>query len=309
MTFQVRAPGIDERSLGDRAKDAEQLVHLLAQAKADALLSSLKHSEKRQLLLTADQVVTYKGTIREKPGDLKEARTFLLSYAGGSCSTVGALCLHDPATDLRVSGTQLATIHFKAELGDEDVLNQLAADKSLLNCAGALMVEHPTIQKYVERIEGDQDSVMGLSTVLLKQLFDRLEVLRESCLQYGPVLGRDLATWAVVGDCTNEAKPASRVVRRLEEAGRRVMKVSPYDKTGKCYEKLEDVPEQVDAVNLIISPKIGMDVLSTMKKKGIRYVFMQPGADAEMVVKQAESLGLVTQRGCVLIQDLPPLER
>ena len=79
------------------------------------------------------------------------------------------------------------------------------------------------------------------------------------------------------------------------EAGRRVMKVSPYDKTGKCYEKLEDVPEQVwyirhcspnvtacprsltakiqlqvDAVNLIISPKIGMDVLSTMKKKGIR---------------------------------------
>ena len=30
------------------------------------------------------------------------------------------LCLHDPTTDLRVSGTQLATIYFKAELGEED---------------------------------------------------------------------------------------------------------------------------------------------------------------------------------------------
>ena len=72
------------------------------------------------------------------------------------------------------------------------------------------------------------------------------------------------------------------------QAGRRVMKVSPYDKTGVCYESLEDVPEkarrqtswktsndvcfqlQVEAVNLIISPKIGVDVLNAMKKKGIR---------------------------------------
>jgi len=74
-----------------------------------------------------------------------------------------------------------------------------------------------------------------------------------------------------------------------------------------CYESLEDVPEKVEAVNLIISPKIGIDVLNAMKKKGIRYVFMQPGADAEMVVRQADSLGLITQRGCVLMEDLPPL--
>ena len=29
------------------------------------------------------------------------------------------LCLHDPATELRIVGTQTATIHFKAELGNE----------------------------------------------------------------------------------------------------------------------------------------------------------------------------------------------
>jgi len=75
------------------------------------------------------------------------------------------------------------------------------------------------------------------------------------------------------------------------QAGRRVIKVSPYDKTGQCYGKLEDVSEkaraksagrstptiwapslvQVEVVNLIISPKIGMDVLTAMKKQGIRF--------------------------------------
>lgn len=32
---------------------------------------------------------------------------------------------------------------------------------------------------------------------------------------------------------------------------------------------------QVEAVNLIISPKIGVDVLNAMKKKGIRSVFAE----------------------------------
>ena len=36
----------------------------------------------------------------------------------------------------------------------EDVLKDLLGDKALLNCAGALMVEHPIMQKYVEKIEG-----------------------------------------------------------------------------------------------------------------------------------------------------------
>lgn len=307
VSFEVRKPDIDEKALGDRGREPEKLVRLLAEAKADALLSALERRDTDRLTLTADQVVTCKGNIREKPKDLEEARTFVSSYAGSSCCTVGALCLHDPATELRVVGTQTATIHFKAELGNEDVLRELMGE-DLLNCAGSLMVEHPIMSQYVERIEGGQDNVMGLSTSLLKDLFSSLEVLKDSLRAHGPVLGRLLSTWAVVGDVTNEAKPASQVVRRLEEAGRRVIKVSPYDKTGQCYGKLEDVSEKVEVVNLIISPKIGMDVLTAMKKQGIRYVFMQPGADAEVVVRQAESLGLVLQRGCVLIQDLPSLE-
>eukprot|EP00435_Cladocopium_sp_Y103_P019494 s3290_g4.t1 len=73
VSFEVRKPDIDEKALGDRASEPEKLVRLLAEAKADALLSSLKRCDKDRLILTADQVVTYKGSIREKPTDLEEA--------------------------------------------------------------------------------------------------------------------------------------------------------------------------------------------------------------------------------------------
>lgn len=53
-------------------------------------------------------------------------------------------------------------------------------------------------------------------------------------------------------------------------------KVSPYDSTGACYKRIEDVPERIDAVNLIISPKIGLKVLDSMGELGIRLVALEP---------------------------------
>ncbi|CAJ1433308.1 unnamed protein product, partial [Effrenium voratum] len=274
-----------------------------------ALLPTLEGEQR--LLLTADQVVTFRGAIREKPKDLAEAEAFLRSYAGDCCRTVGALCLHDAAADLRMVGTQKAEVHFAPELAEEDVLRGILSEE-VLNCAGALMVEHPVVQENVEKVEGGLDSVMGLSLQLLEDLQERLEAWRGRLARFGPVLGRPLRRWAVVGDVLNPAKPAARVARRLEEAGRTVLKVSPYDKTGACFGKLEDVPE-VDALNLIISPKLGEEVLEDAKKLGIRYVFIQPGADAEFVVRRAAthliaelspSLGLSTRISGTLLGEM-----
>ena len=60
-------------------------------------------------------------------------------------------------------------------------------------------------------------------------------------------------------------------------------------------------------VNLIISPKIGVGVLDTMASKGIKYVFIQPGADGGQVLPRAAELGLTVQQGCVLVTPLPSL--
>ena len=56
---------IDERALGNRSRAPEELVLLLAHAKATAIKAKLPRS--RAVLITCDQVVVHQGTIREKP--------------------------------------------------------------------------------------------------------------------------------------------------------------------------------------------------------------------------------------------------
>ena len=90
--FDVIAPNIDEKSLGDRELDAPgDLVQCLALAKADALLAKLTDPPIVEgkgervagtVVLTADQVVTYDGRVREKPTSEAEARAFIESYSG-----------------------------------------------------------------------------------------------------------------------------------------------------------------------------------------------------------------------------------
>merc|ERR1712232_1136692 len=103
------------------------------------------------------------------------------------------------------------------------------------------------------------------------------------------------------------AKPAFAVCERLEQCGRTVQRVSPYCKSGECATSLEALTEPVDAINLIISPKIGVGVLEAAAAKGVRYTFIQPGADGGDVLSRAAELGLVTQQGCVLVTPLPDL--
>lgn len=49
-------------------------------------------------------------------------------------------------------------------------VDKLLAEGDCMWCAGGLMVEHPLVVPHVTRIDGTQDSVMGLSKLLVMQL-------------------------------------------------------------------------------------------------------------------------------------------
>lgn len=178
FTFQVIKANIDERALGDRTSEtgAVDLVKLLANAKADAIMSTFQPTnaddDKQNILLTADQVVTSKGRILEKPLDEAEARHYISLYNNGQCSTVGSIALTDLKSGRRVIGVDSATIYFK-EI-PSDVIDQIVTEGEAVNCAGGLMVEHPLLQPFIDRIDGTVDSVMGLSCPLLERLFSEL---------------------------------------------------------------------------------------------------------------------------------------
>merc|ERR1712224_707609 len=107
------------------------------------------------------------------PRDIDEAREFVSSYSAAPCGTVGALCVHDLVSGLRIAGVHETSMSFAPF--PNDVVEQLVSDDDCRRCAGSLMVEHPLIAPYVREIIGGIDSVMGLSTALLTRLLTHVQ--------------------------------------------------------------------------------------------------------------------------------------
>ena len=176
--YTIKTADIDERAIGDRAVDPpHELVLRLGKAKAEAIVARLEEEGEAlapgTLLLTGDQVVVHRDTILEKPDDVAQAEHFIRGYFEAPCRTVGSVVLTHLESGTQVSGTDTAAIYFSPF--PEEVLSELLADPFLLKCAGGLMVEHPLIQPYLEKIEGTQDSVMGLSKALVLRLVGEME--------------------------------------------------------------------------------------------------------------------------------------
>jgi len=180
---------IDEKALGDRTENAppKELVLLLANAKMDRLVTELEENKPDDLpqnngefvVLTGDQVVTCGGKILEKPESVEEAKEFVKSYASSPPSTVGSVVLYHHPSGTRVDGVDTATIHFNPETlkgdGSSTLIDSLIEQgEPVMSCAGGLMIEHPLTRQHVDKIDGTEDSVMGLSKDLVLRLLQEL---------------------------------------------------------------------------------------------------------------------------------------
>jgi len=187
VKYKIVVRPIDEKGIGDREKDEpSDLVLRLGTAKMNHLVNEIKAgrcdddlpdaSHKNYIVLTGDQVVTCNGKILEKPESVDEARSFVSAYGTHPPSTVGSCILTHLETGIQVSGVDTATIHFQSDIGAAASLidDLLADDAPVLSCAGGLMVEHPLVKKYIVRIDGTEDSVMGLSKDLVLRLMEEL---------------------------------------------------------------------------------------------------------------------------------------
>ena len=108
--------------------------------------------------------------------------------------------------------------------------------------------------------------------------------------------------WAVVG--SHGRNPiAAQLVARLEGLGKTVHELNPKVTGVESLSALDPLPE---VVNLVISPRIGPDVVEEMDKAGIRCLFVQPGAAFEGIDEFCEERGIEVRHGCVLVDAPPP---
>lgn len=206
IPFILKVRPIDERNIGDRSdgSNPSKLVMKLAKAKSEALISALldpsitngnpdeeSNEEKYDMtlppelkeciVLTGDQVVTCQDSILEKPDNVTQAKEFVAKYGTIPPSTVGSVVLTHLPSKISVSDVDISTIHFKSSLSEADNASDLIdrlleKDEPILSCAGGLMVEHPFVIEYIDKIDGSQDGVMGLSKDLVMRLLNELKV-------------------------------------------------------------------------------------------------------------------------------------
>ncbi|MGL4731170.1 MAG: CoA-binding protein [Clostridium sp.] len=103
-----------------------------------------------------------------------------------------------------------------------------------------------------------------------------------------------LKKWAVLGATDDESKFGYRILKRLHEKEYIVYGLNPKyeDIDGiPVFNSVEDLPEKVDVVNVIVNPKIAMGSLAMIKEAGIENVWFQPGSFNEEVIERAKELG------------------
>ncbi|HXC18244.1 MAG TPA: CoA-binding protein [Holophagaceae bacterium] len=112
--------------------------------------------------------------------------------------------------------------------------------------------------------------------------------------------------YAVVGASSNRDKYGNKVLRAYQQHGQEVYPINPRadEIEGlKAYASLASVPVRLRAVSIITPPKITEQVVKEAAAAGVKFVWMQPGAESPEAVQAAEDLGLEVIAGgpCYLV--------
>jgi predicted CoA-binding protein len=111
-------------------------------------------------------------------------------------------------------------------------------------------------------------------------------------------------TVAVIGASSDRAKYSNKAVRAYVDQGWDVYPVDP--KGGeieglKVYTSVEDIPVKIDRVTLYLPPALGIKALPAIAAADPKEFFVNPGAESEELVAEAEALGLEPILACSIV--------
>ena len=99
--------------------------------------------------------------------------------------------------------------------------------------------------------------------------------------------------FAVVGASKDRAKYGNKVLRAYLQNNRDAVPVNPVadEVEGlRAYRDLASVPEDVDGVSIITPPSVTEKVVEQALQRGIKQIWMQPGAESQAAIESAEAV-------------------
>jgi predicted CoA-binding protein len=120
----------------------------------------------------------------------------------------------------------------------------------------------------------------------------------------GENLLRNAKTIAVVGLSSRRSRPSYGVSEYMQSSGYRIIPVNPNETEvlgEKAYASLDEVPEQIDIVDVFRRSECVPDIVDAAIRIGAKGVWMQEGVIHEAAANKARSAGLdVVMDRCIL---------
>jgi predicted CoA-binding protein len=112
--------------------------------------------------------------------------------------------------------------------------------------------------------------------------------------------------YAVVGASTDREKYGNKVLRVYQQHGRRVFPVNPNADIVEglqAYPKLSDLPSVPHGLSIVTPPDVTTQVVAEALELGVRNIWMQPGAESNAAVRDAEQAGanVIADGTCILV--------
>jgi predicted CoA-binding protein len=121
--------------------------------------------------------------------------------------------------------------------------------------------------------------------------------------QFADIL-RNAKTIAVVGLSSRRFRASYGVSEYMQSAGYRIIPVNPNETEvlgEKAYSSLDEVPVEIDIVDIFRRPEFVPDVVDAAIRKGAKVIWMQEGVEHHDAAREAHAAGLtVVMDRCIL---------
>jgi predicted CoA-binding protein len=112
--------------------------------------------------------------------------------------------------------------------------------------------------------------------------------------------------FGVAGASKNRDKYGNKVLRCYQLNGREAVPVNPVEAEIEgvaCVKTVADLPPEVQSLSVITPPRITDQVVEQAIAKGIKHIWMQPGAQSAAAIAAAEAAGLnvIADGSCILV--------
>lgn len=112
--------------------------------------------------------------------------------------------------------------------------------------------------------------------------------------------------FAVIGASSNRAKYGNKVLRCYLENDKKVYPVNPQEDTIEglpVIHAVTELPDEVESISIITPPVITEAIVAQAIKKGIKNIWMQPGAESDAAIQNCKhhKINVIAEGPCILV--------